>query len=139
MANTPTSPPITPLKELELINELFDKILPILQNDRTQETTLQDVLVALPHVILMIEHDYKTIAGSTKKKLALMAIRQVIMHTIHNENTRNEVLLTYDLIAPSMIDAVVYVANSQEFKKMKKKCVSFFCSCNCHSKEKSSK
>jgi hypothetical protein len=87
-------------------------------NEIVKNIEEKDVLHSIPHIILYMERYYKQISGTNKKKLVLGVIGELLNQSNLNEAAKESIVI----IAPYIIDSIVFVANnSKDFLKKSKK------------------
>jgi len=97
--------------------DIIDKIL--------KSINTNEPFNALPNIILYLERNHKYLLGKNKKQLTLAVISKILKKTDLDETEKESVML----IAPYMIDSLVFIGNNAGdiFKKIKKrKCFSCY-------------
>ena len=102
------------MAQLILADDIIKQAIDLFKID-----TVEGLLSKIPALVAFIEKNYSTFQGSNKKQLVLSIIDEIGKRLSDTERA------ALDLIEPALgalIDEVVSVANSPDFKKKIKRC-----------------
>jgi len=89
-----------------------------------KQVTPANVLFIVTQLMIVVAK-YNNLTGSQKKKLVIYVLRSFIKYSDDIENdTKQELLLMFDIIIPDVIDLLVTASNSKFAFKVKKSLLS---------------